>query len=94
MNIKRSYGEIIEIIVDCLSLNTDDGETWYLPKDLISSILLKDMPEDAVFYPCKFYEDNFVQLDSIPMHIQKINDTKVLVSSQVNYIGLIACILS
>lgn len=80
MEVKRDEcGEISEIIINDTSLTTDDGETWHLPKDLIGGILVKDLPEDVGFEPCKICEDNFIQLDFIPMRIQKLSDNKVRV---------------
>lgn len=78
MEVIRENGEIQRIIVAGQELYSDDGDVWFLPKNLLSHVTVSDLPSDAEFQPCKYSEKDFVQLDSIPMRIMKVSDSKVL----------------
>lgn len=79
MKINRVDGEIHQIIIDDSELHSSDGQLWQLPKGLAKGILVKDLPDDAVFEPCKYSENDYIQLDSVPMRIKKINNNAVQV---------------
>ena len=80
MEVLREDDEIQDIVVVGEHLDTDDGELWYLPKNLLVQIRVADLPEDAEFQPCKYSDKGVVQLDSIPMRIKRVSDARVLVT--------------
>ncbi|MBI5057303.1 MAG: restriction endonuclease [Nitrospirae bacterium] len=64
-----------------------DGELWYIPKSLISDILIKDLPEDAIFKPCNSIEDHNILMDRIVFCIRNIGNNKVKISYEDNGTG-------
>lgn len=79
LEIKVSGDEISEIYVRGESLQSDDGENWFLPKGLIGDLLVRDLPEGAIFEVCSQVENSVVMLDSIPIRIQKSGENRALV---------------
>jgi hypothetical protein len=49
IEIDREDGAIQAIRIDGESFDSDDGETWFLPKGLIRDLAVSELPEDAVF---------------------------------------------
>lgn len=48
------------IRIDGESLDSDDGETWFLPKGLIRDPAVNDLPEDAIFEISNWLENHCV----------------------------------
>ena len=65
------------IRIDGESLDSDDGETWFLPKGLIRGLAVNDLPEDAIFGICNRFENHVVFLETIPIHLQKVGNDRV-----------------
>jgi hypothetical protein len=77
IEVQREAGEIVSITIKGEKLDSDDGETWFLPKGLVAGLKVSDLPESVEFEPCKFREDSMVVLDSIPMRLRRIAPNKV-----------------
>ncbi|MBE0516836.1 MAG: hypothetical protein IBX41_05525 [Methanophagales archaeon] len=77
IKVDRESGEIHSIIMNGETLDTDDGETWFLPKGLIGEIAVNDLPDDAVFEICSRIENSVVMLDTVPIRLQRIGDNRV-----------------
>jgi len=79
LKVIEEHSEIVDIEVDGEKLHSDDGELWFIPKNLTHDIAISDLPENVDFQPCRFCEDSFVHLDSIPLRIRRIAPDKVRV---------------
>jgi hypothetical protein len=77
IEIDRDEDEILAIRIDGESLDSDDGETWFLPKGLIGELAVNELPDQAVFEICNRIENSVVMLDTIPIHLQKIGNNRV-----------------
>lgn len=76
--VKRDkFDEILSIQIEGESLNSDDGETWFLPKGLIGDIAINDLPKEVAFEICNRVENSMIILDTIPIRLQRIGDKKV-----------------
>ena len=53
IDVDREFDEIHAIRIDGESLDSDDGETWFLPKALVRGLAVNDLPEDVVFEICR-----------------------------------------
>jgi hypothetical protein len=80
LEIEHNNDEILSIILNGEQLRTDDGETWFLPKGLVSDTEVNDLPDNAVFEICSRIEDSVIIVDTIPIRIQKISAKKVSVN--------------
>jgi hypothetical protein len=76
---ENEFGEIISIEINGEKLNSDDGETWIIPKALFRKLRVSELPEKIIFELCDYYEDNTVVLDTIPIRIRKIDTTSVFI---------------
>lgn len=79
LEIEHDNDEILSITLNGEQLRTDDGETWFLPKGLVSDTEVNDLPDNAVFEVCSRIDNSVIILDTIPIRIQKIGDKKVRV---------------
>jgi hypothetical protein len=77
IEIDRDEDEILAIRIDGESLDSDDGETWFLPKGLIRELTVNDLPDQAVFEICDRIENSVVMLDTIPIRLKKIGNNRV-----------------
>jgi hypothetical protein len=77
IEIDREQDEILAIKIDGESLDSDDGENWFLPKGLIGELAVNDLPDQAVFEICNRIENSVVMLDTIPIHLKKIGNNRV-----------------
>src|SRR5437762_3205011 len=77
-----SSGEITYIRMSGESLRSDDGETWFLPKRLVSpEMLVKDLPDDAMFEVCDRAEESIIIRDSpVTIRVERIDDNHVQVA--------------
>src|SRR5690606_26091235 len=65
--------EISAIRVSGEALRSDDGETWFLPKALISAdMLVNELPEHVTFELCERIEGDMIMMDNIPVRIARI----------------------
>ncbi len=74
------HGELDEIQgirVNGEPLDSDDGETWYLPKGLIGETLVNQLPETAIFEICDSVERSIVMVSTVPFRVQKIGEDRV-----------------
>ena len=79
IEIIREHGEILSISLNGEDLQSDEGETWYLPKGLACDTAVNQLPEDAIFEVCSRVESSMIVLDTIPFQIKKISNNKVRV---------------
>ncbi len=65
--------EILAIRVSGEALRSDDGETWFLPKGLVSpDMLVNELPEHATFEICERIEAEVIMMETIPIRITRI----------------------
>lgn len=79
IEISRVHDEILSISLNGEDLRSDGGETWFLPKGLVVDTAVNDLPDDAGFEVCSRIEDSVIVLDTIPIRIQKVDDSTVRV---------------
>lgn len=79
IEIIREHEEILSISLNGEDLQSDEGETWYLPKGLACDTAVNQLPEDAIFEVCSRVESSMIVLDTIPFQIKKIGNNKVRV---------------
>lgn len=77
IQVNRIFDEIDSIEIDGERLRSDDGETWFLPKGLIGETAVNDLPPEAIFEICQGIEDSVIMFDSIPVHLQRMGDSRV-----------------
>lgn len=77
IEIHDDHGEIRSITINGETLDSDDGDVWFLPKGLIAGLKVSELPESVEFEPCKLREHSTVILDSIPMRIRRTAPNKV-----------------
>ena len=77
IQVKRIFDEIDSIEIDGERLRSDDGETWFLPKGLIGEMAVNELPPEAIFEICQGIEDSVIMFDSIPVHLQRMGDSRV-----------------
>jgi hypothetical protein len=77
IEIDREDDGIHAIRIDGETLDSDDGETCFLPKGLIRDLAVNDLPEGSSFAICNRVENSTVILDTIPIHLQKIGSNRV-----------------
>lgn len=71
---------INSINVNNTFLDSDDGESWFAPKDIFKNVKISDLPESIEFELCQSCSNNSVTLDSIPTKIKRIGGNKILIS--------------
>src|ERR1043165_3703115 len=70
--------EILNIRIDGEALHSDDGETWSLPKGLVSpEVLTNELPENVEFEICNRIENDVIVMDTIPIRIRRIGTNRV-----------------
>jgi len=74
---RDEFDQVDAVSIGDTSLDSDDGETWFLPKSLTADLKVADLPSDLSFDICNRHEDSIVFLDSVPMRLTKIADDKV-----------------
>ena len=72
--------DICAIRINGESLESDNGDSWFLPKGLIGELAVNDLPENETFDICNRIENSIVILDTIPLRLQKIGKNRVRVS--------------
>jgi hypothetical protein len=77
IEVDREFDEIHAIRIDGESLDSDDGETWFLPKGLIRGLAVNDLPENVMFEMCDRVENSVVVLDNIPIRLQRVSNNRV-----------------
>jgi hypothetical protein len=77
IQVTRIFDEIDSIEIDGERLRSDDGETWFLPKGLIGETAVNDLPPEAIFEICQGIEGSVIMFDSIPVHLQRMGDSRV-----------------
>jgi hypothetical protein len=76
IEIEREDGDITEVRFDGEPLEWDDSG-WILPKGLIEETTINDLPDGETFQICSSYEDNVIMLDTVPIRIRRIGDSRV-----------------
>ncbi len=74
IQITRTEDGIGDIQIDGQTLETDDGEHFTVPRALLASIPVRDLPVGARFAVCERIEDDVVYIDEVPLTLQRTND--------------------
>ena len=72
-------GVVHAVVIGDNSIDSDDGETWFLPKSLTANLRVADLPNDLSFDVCSRHEDSVIYLDGVPMRLRKVADDKVCI---------------
>lgn len=64
-------GGMAWVAVNGERLRTDDGETWYLPKRLLSGLRVDELPDFIDFMPCQWAEDGFVMVGGASLRLRR-----------------------
>lgn len=75
--IRNDTDDILEVFVSEEQLHSDDGESWFLPKHLARKVSVSELPLSVPFEICLHHDGEFVQVDSVPYSITRLNDNKV-----------------
>ncbi len=78
VEVEREDGDITEVRFNGERLEWNDPG-WILPKGLVAETAVNDLPEDAVFEICSQYACDTMLIDTVPMQITRIGDSKVRV---------------
>ena len=70
--------QVVAIRIGGEALRSDDGETWFLPKALISAdMLVNELPEHATFEICERIEGDVIMMGNIPIRITRIGPDRL-----------------
>lgn len=76
----RDLDEITTISLHGEELDSDDGESWHTPKNLLNGIKVSDLPEGISFDLCEKIQDGTIFLDMMPISLTKIASGKLRLS--------------
>lgn len=76
---RDEFDEVHAVAIRGNSLDSDDGETWFLPKSLTVDLKIADLPLDLAFDVCNRHENSIAFLDSVPMRLRKIANNRVCI---------------
>lgn len=80
INVVRDQGDLIkQIFINGEEIDSDDGETYHVPKGLLKGIRFSEMPENVSFEICDKVEEGIIILNTLPFEISKISDNKAYV---------------
>jgi len=77
--VRKINGLIHQILINGEEVDSDDGETYSVPKGLLKGIRLSEMPKDVSFEVCSKIEEGTIILDTFPFKISKISNSKAYV---------------
>ena len=67
------------IYINGEELDTDDGETYHVPKGLLKGVRLSEMPEGVDFEICTKITEGVIEYSGTPYKISRISDNKAYV---------------
>lgn len=77
INVVREQDGLIEqILINGQEIDSEDGETYQVPKGLLKGISFSEMPENVSFEICHKIEGGIIVLDTLPFKLSKISDNK------------------
>src|SRR5437667_5973342 len=76
IEIECEDGDITEVRLNGEPLEWNDPG-WILPKGLVEETAINDLPEQETFEICSSYEDNVMMLDTVPIQIRRIGDSRI-----------------
>ena len=80
INVVRDQDDLIEqILINGEEIDSEDGETYQVPKGLLKGIRFSEMPENVIFEICDKIEEGIILLNTLPFKISKISDNKAYV---------------
>lgn len=80
INVVRDQDDLIEqILINGEEIDSEDGETYHVPKGLLKGIRFSEMPENVIFEICDKIEEGITLLNALPFKISKISDSKAYV---------------
>lgn len=81
MGIELKQVEGLEsLLINGIEIDSDDCETYYVPKSLLKGIQFTKMPQDVVFELCDRVEENLVSFDGpIPYSVRKLENNNALI---------------
>lgn len=66
-------GEVISLRVDGIDFDSDDGETWVVPKNCLRKANTASLPEDVQIECCESVQENVIHLDTIPFKLRRVS---------------------
>ena len=80
INVVRDQDDLIEqILINGEEIDSEDGETYHVPKGLLKGIRFSEMPEDVSFEICDKIKEGIIIVNTLPFTISKISDSKAYV---------------
>ena len=77
INVVRDQDGLIEqILINGQEIDSEDGETYQVPKGLLKGTRFSEMPQNVSFEICHKIEEGIIILDTLPFKISKISDNK------------------
>lgn len=74
IEVRRSdSGEVVSLRVDGIDFDSDDGETWFVPKSCLKKVNTASLPEDVQIECCEFVQENVIHLDTIPFKLCRVS---------------------
>ncbi len=77
IEINGKNGEFVNVKINDEILDSDDGEVWYCPKSCLKDLRIDELPMELRLTICKAKEDDCIVLDTLPIEVQRISDSKV-----------------
>lgn len=80
INVIKSQDDLADqIYINGEEIDTDDGETYQVPKGLLRGIKFSEMPEGVYFEICTKITEGFIEYSGTPYTISKVSDNKAYV---------------
>jgi hypothetical protein len=77
---EEDCGEIISISINGERIDSDDGDSWNVPRAMLKGIKVSEMPDNIFFSICEKIQEGMIFLDSMPVSISKISDKRLRLS--------------
>jgi hypothetical protein len=79
IEIERIGNEIVALRIDGVEFDTDDGETWIVPKRYLNKVKTASLPKDVKIDCCDSVEPDMIFVDTVPYTICGISQDQARV---------------
>jgi hypothetical protein len=79
LDIERDDDEILAITINGEAVDSQDGESWTVPKALLHNIPLNQLPLGVDFDICSSIQESVIMIDTIPMTLTRTGEGQAMV---------------